>query len=264
MAVIKAPYHSFISASRAHSALVPLLFVLVLFGALGTASVFEFDLASAPPPSYMASAVFATFVRLLVAYAAALAVAIPLAFLATRSAWFEKILLPIFDVAQSVPILAFFPLVVAVFLQFGFTSAAAVFIIFMNMLWNIVFSAVAGMRAMPGDISAASRVFGMRGWFHFRRVLLPAILPYLVTGSLLAWAEGWNIVIVAEALHAYVPGGTPADDLFGIGSVLANAASVGYSGAFAAGVIALVGAIALLNFGVWQRLLHHAEKYRFD
>ena len=261
---MKAPYHSFISASRARSAFVPLVAVLALFGALGMVSAFRFDLASAPPPSYMASAVFATFVRLLIAYAAALAIAVPLALLATRNAVLEKALLPIFDIAQSVPILAFFPLVIAVFLRFGFTNAAAIFIIFINMLWNIVFSAVAGMRAVPGDIGAASRVFGMRGWFHFRRVLLPAILPYLITGSLLAWAEGWNIVIVAEALHAYVPGGTPADDLFGIGSVLAHAASVGYSGTFAAGVIALVGAIAVLNFGVWQRLLHHAEKYRFD
>jgi len=240
------------------------MLVLAFFGALGIGSAFHFDLASAPPPSYMASAVLATFARLFVAYCAALMVAIPLALLATRSIWFEKILLPVFDVAQSVPILAFFPVIVAVFLRFGFTNAAAIFIIFINMLWNIVFSAVAGIRAVPGDIDAASRVFGMRGMFYFRRVLLPAIFPYLVTGSLLAWAEGWNIVIVAEALHAYIPGGMAADDLFGIGSVLANAASIGYSGAFAAGVIALVGAIALLNFVVWQRLLKYAERYRFD
>lgn len=261
---MKAPYHSFISASRARNAFVPFVLVLALFGALGMVSAFRFDLASAPPPSYMASAVLATFVRLFAAYVAALMVAIPLAVLATRSALCEKILLPIFDIAQSVPILAFFPLIVAVFIRFGFTNAAAIFIIFINMLWNIVFSAVAGMRAMPGDIGAASGVFGIRGWFYFRRVLLPAILPYIVTGSLLAWAEGWNIVIVAEALHAYIPGGTPAGDLFGIGSILAHAAGAGYSGAFAAGVIALVGTIAILNFGVWQKLLRHAEKYRFD
>ena len=249
---------------RMHSAFTPFILTLALFGVLGFISFFPFTIGSAVPPSEIAGALAVTFMRLLAAYLLAVIVAVPLALLATRNTFLETALLPVFDIAQSIPILAFFPLVIAVFLRFGFTNAAAIFIIFINMLWNIVFSAVAGMRAVPGDIGAASRVFGMRGWFHFRRVLLPAILPYLITGSLLAWAEGWNIVIVAEALHAYVPGGTPADDLFGIGSVLAHAASVGYSGTFAAGVIALVGAIAVLNFGVWQRLLHHAEKYRFD
>ena len=249
---------------RMHSAFTPFILTLVLFGVLGFVSFFPFAVGSAVPPAEIAGALAVTFMRLCAAYALALAVAVPLALLATRNAFFEAALLPVFDIAQSIPILAFFPLIVAVFLQFGFAGAAAIFVIFINMLWNIVFSLVAGIRAIPRDLFSVAEVFGMRGGFFLRRVLLPAVVPYLVTGSLLAWAEGWNIIIVAEVLRAYVPAGSSVGDLFGIGSVLVNASSMGQSGTFAAAILTLVGAIAILNFGVWQKLLHYAEKYRFE
>ncbi len=249
---------------RAHSAFTPFFLVLALFGALYAASLFPFGLYHAVPPSYIASALLATFLRLLTAYVAAVVVAVPLALLATRSALLEKLLLPVFDIAQSIPVLAFFPLIVVLFLQFGLTNFAAIFVIFLTMLWNMVFILVAGIKMIPRDLFAVSRVFGIRGWFFFRRVLLPAIVPYLVTGSLLAWSGGWNIIIVAEVLRTYIPDGAGAIDLFGIGSLIVNASAVGATGTFVAAIITLVGAIALLNFVVWQKLLHYAEKYRFE
>ena len=249
---------------RLHSAFTPLILTLALLAALGFVSLVPLAVPSGVPPSYMAAAFSATFFRLFAAYALALVCAVPLAVLATRSVFLEKVLLPVFDIAQSIPILAFFPLIVALFLQFGLGNAAAIFVIFLNMLWNIVFSVVAGIKVVPHDLFSVARVFGMRGRFFFRRVLLPATVPYLVTGSLLAWAEGWNIIIVAEVLHTYVPAGSSAGDLFGIGSLLVGAAAAGQSGTFAAAIIVLVGAIAVLNFGVWQKLLHYAEKYRFE
>ena len=51
------------------------------------------------------------------------------------------------------------------------------------------------------------------------------MVPYIVTGSLLAWAGGWNIIIVAEVLHTYIPGG--ARDLFGIGSAAGRRLGLG-------------------------------------
>lgn len=251
-------------ALRAHAAFTPFFLLLVAFGIFGIASMFPFSPAPVAPPSYIAAALVTTFVRLMAAYVLAVICAIPLAILATRGALMEKIFLPVFDILQSVPTLAFFPLVIALFLQHGFANGAAVFILFLNMLWNIVFSLIAGIGAVPHEIFSAARVFNMRGGFFVRRVLLPAILPALVTGSLFAWAEGWNVVIVAEVLHTYIPGGTSASDLFGIGSVLANAPASGSGATFVAAILGLVGLIAVLNFAVWQRLLHYAETYRFE
>src|SRR5579872_1426880 len=76
------------------------------------------------------SAVGATFLRLLIAYMLALIVSVPLAFLAHRSARFEKILLQAFDVLQSVHVLAFFPVIVLFFVRFNFLNGAAVLILF--------------------------------------------------------------------------------------------------------------------------------------
>lgn len=249
---------------RLHFALAPLVAALVLIIALNATALFPFNTVSVMPPSYIASAFFATLIRLGIAYVLALAVSVPLVALATRGPVAEKIFLPFFDVMQSVPVLAFFPLIAGVFLQFGFTDAAAVIVIFLSMLWNIVFSLVAGLKAIPRDIFWAAQVFGVKGFAYARRILLPAVTPSLVVGSLLAWAQGWNIIIVAEVLHTYIPNGTGAQDLFGIGSVLVDSVAAGQTGTFAFAVVFLIGAIALINFFVWQRLMQYAERYRFE
>ncbi len=250
--------------ARVHSALIPVVVTLLFLVALRAISLFPFGSGASLSASYVAGAFFATLTRLFVAYIFALCAAVPLVALSRRSPLTEKIFLPFFDVMQSIPVLAFFPLIAGVFLQFGLGNAAAIFVLFLAMLWNIVFSLVAGLKAIPRDISWAAKVFGVRGFAYMRRVLIPAVTPSLVTGSLLAWAQGWNIIIVAEVLHAYIPFGTGADDLYGIGSILVDSVAAGEINTFVTAVVFLVGAIALINFFVWQRLLNHAEKYRFE
>src|SRR6185437_12134219 len=134
--------------------------------------------------------------RLLVAYVCALIISLPLALLVTWSSRAEKIFLPLFDIMQSVPVLAFFPVVIVFFVHYGFYSGAAIFILFVTMLWSIVFSLVGGLRVIPEDIKAVGHIFGVRGVSFIEKILLPSVFPYLVTGSLLAFAGGWNIIIV--------------------------------------------------------------------
>jgi NitT/TauT family transport system permease protein len=205
-----------------------------------------------------------TFVRLLIAYLFAVAFAVPLALLVTESAWAERVFLPVFDVIQSVPVLAFFPVIIVFFVHYGLYSSAAVFILFLSMLWNIVFSLVGGMHSIPTDIKAVGALFGLRRFAYIKEILLPSVFPYLVTGSLLAWAQGWNIVIVAEVLHVYIPGATASSDIIGIGSMLVHASAAGQTQVFLLAIAALVTAVALINFFVWQRLLKYAERFRFE
>ena len=249
---------------RLHSAFTPLILIAVLFIVLKAVSIFPAFPTNALTPSDIGLALLATFIRLLIAYALALVLAVPLAILVERNALAERILLPIFDIAQSVPALAFFPLIILLFIRVGFLEGAAVFIIFISMLWNIVFSLVGGLKVVPSDIKDAAQVFDIKGWSYLRRILIPGVVPYLVTGSLLAWAQGWNIVIVAEVLHTYLPGGTASQDLFGIGNVLVNASATGQNGTFIVAILVMVAAISLINFFVWQKLLHYAERYKFE
>lgn len=214
--------------------------------------------------SLLMSALGVSFVRLLVSYALSLVAGIVLAMLALKNRAFERILLPIYDVLESVPVLVFFPVIIIFFIRYDFFNGAAVFIIFLNMLWNIVFNVVGGLRLMPEDLHAVSKIFGLSKAQHFFKIILPSIFPSLVTGSLLGWAEGWNMLIVAEVLHTYVPHSENVKDLFGIGSLLVNSSAAGNNALFIASVAIIVASIAFLNLFVWQGLLHYSSKFRFD
>ncbi len=205
----------------------------------------------------------ATLLRLLVSYILSIIVAVPLA-LMINIPKLEKILLPVFDVIESIPALAFFPFVVLIFIKLQMTEGAAIFILFMAMVWNIVFSAVGGLKSIPKEINEAAFVFKAKGVRRLFLVTLPAIFPYLLTGSMLAWAQGWNIIIVAEVLHTYIPGGTSQQDLRGLGSLLVNATYHANNALFISGLIIMILLIATINFFVWQRLLHYAERFRFE
>ncbi|MDR3547661.1 MAG: ABC transporter permease subunit [Candidatus Pacebacteria bacterium] len=203
-------------------------------------------------------------VRLLVAYLLSLVIAIPLALLAEKSRKFESVLLPIYDVFESVPVLAFFPVAILFFVRADFLEGAAIFMLFLSMIWNIVFNAIGGLKVIPGDVKAVGHVFGLSAWDRFTKIMLPALFPPLVTGSILAIAQGWNILIVAEALHAYAPQSAHAHDLFGIGSILVTAAAAGNNGQLIAAITILIIVIALINLFVWQPLLARAERYKFE
>lgn len=217
-------------------------------------------------PSYLdvVLASFSTLLRLTAAYVLAIVFALPLFLLTVALPKLERYLLPIYDILQSIPVLAFFPAIVLVFINLKVFDGAAVFVLFVAMLWNLVFSMVGGLKTVPVDIDSAARVFGAVGHKKLLYVTLPAILPYIITGSLLAWGQAWAIIIVAESIHNYIPGGNPSQDLFGLGSLLSNAAYSGDTTLFLVSLLAMIVVISLLNFFVWQKLLHLSERFRFD
>jgi NitT/TauT family transport system permease protein len=210
------------------------------------------------------TALILTLLRLITAYLLAIIVAIPLALLATENKTAERILLPIFDILESIPVLAFFPLFIIFFLKINFANGAAIFILFLSMLWNIVFTLVGGLKMIPKDINYAGKVFNIKGFDHLRYITLPAIVPEIITGSILAFAQGWNLIIVAEVLHTYVPGMLNSGDLLGIGSVLVNSFATGDNHTFIASIVVMIATIGFLNIFVWQKLIDYAEKYKFE
>lgn len=239
------------------------LFLVVIATFLTTGAIFI-------PYSYkvqfgiLLSALGLSLLRLFVAYALSLVIGIPLGLLAERSRKIESVLLPIYDVLESIPVLAFFPVIILFFVRSNFLEGAAIFMLFFSMIWNIIFNTIGGLKVIPQDVKAVGFVFGFSAWDRFRKITLPALFPPLVTGSILALAAGWNIVIVAEALHAYAPSAAHAHDLFGIGSILVAAASSGDNGALLAAMALLVTAIAIINLFAWQPLLARAERYKFE
>jgi NitT/TauT family transport system permease protein len=215
-------------------------------------------------PSLIIMATFNTLFRLLVSYFFALIFSIPIALLITKSDRWEKILLPVSDIIQSIPILAFFPIIVLAFIKLNAIEAAVIFILFMAMLWNLVFSMIGGLKTIPKDVLDAAKIFEIKGLRKLRFVTIPGIFPYIVTGSLLAWAQGWSLLIVAEGLHAYIPHGNPNGDPLGLGSLLVNSFAGGQNGVFLVSLITMIVSITIINFFVWQKLLHLSERFKFD
>lgn len=215
-------------------------------------------------PTIIFLATFNTLFRLLFSYFFSLVLSIPIALLITKNERFEKFLLPVADIVQSIPVLAFFPVVVVAFIKFHALEGAVIFILFMTMLWNLVFSMIGGLKTIPKDILDASIIFNVKGYKKLRYIIIPAVFPYLITGSLLAWAQGWSLLIVAEALHSYIPGGHASSDPLGLGSLLVNSFYNGQNSVFLASLIVMIVVIALINFFVWQKLLHIAERFKFD
>ncbi|HEV7121654.1 MAG TPA: ABC transporter permease subunit [Candidatus Paceibacterota bacterium] len=250
----------------AHRLATPLIIplALVLGSAFLATGYFVLPTSYASEAVLLLGALGASFVRLIIAFAFSLVIGIALGLLAERGRRVESALLPIFDVLESMPVLAFFPVVILFFLHAGLLEGAALFIIFFSMVWNIAFSVVGGLKQTPADVKAVGKIFGLTRWQRFRQILLPALFPAVLTGSILALADGWNIVIVAEALHAYAPSTASAHDLFGIGSILVSSSTTGQNTVLVSAMVLLVAAIALVNIFIWQPLLAHAERYKFE
>jgi NitT/TauT family transport system permease protein len=242
----------------------PLIVVLVLAFAAQFLSTTQYAAFGSVSIATYFLALFSTLARMAVAFFFALILSVPLALLATRTSRCEFVFLPLFDILESIPILAFLPVFILFFIKLDYLNGAAIVILFLAMLWNIVFTVVGGLKVIPSEIKSAARIFGLRGFSFFRKVTLPAIVPQLVTGSILAFAQGWNITIVAEVLHVYAPHGNPSQDLFGIGSILVQAASSGQTDIFITAIVVMILGIAFLNFFVWQKLLHYAQRFRFE
>jgi ABC-type anion transport system duplicated permease subunit len=132
------------------------------------------------------------------------------------------------------------------------------------MVWYIVFNTIGGLKVIPAEIKSVGFVFGLSAWDRFRKITLSALFSPVVTGSILALAAGWNVLIVAEALHAYAPHSANAQDLFGIGSVLVDAASAGDTSTLLGAMALLVIVIAVINLFLWQPLLTRSERYKFE
>jgi len=203
-----------------------------------------------------------SFLRMASAYLLSLIFALAYGYYAASHRTGERVMIPILDILQSVPILGFFPVVVLVLYNLppsGFgPNLASVILIFTSMSWNMVFGVYESLKTVPSDLREAADTFGLSGWLRFRRLFFPATVNRLVYNSVLSWTGGWFFLVEAEIFT------TNGAALPGIGSFLSFAASAHNSEQFVAGLIVLVIVIAALDFALWRPLGRRAERYRYD
>jgi NitT/TauT family transport system permease protein len=217
--------------------------------------------------SYLPTAavdVFYSFLRMSAAYALSLGFALAYGYYAATRRTGERVMIPILDILQSIPILGFFPIALVVFASltpgsWPGVNFASVFLIFTSMAWNMVFGVYESLKTLPGELREAADTFQLRGILLFRRVLFPATINRLIYNSVLSWTAGWFFLVEAEIFST-----NSNQVLPGIGSFLSFAASAHNTDAFLAGILVLVTLIALLDFAVWRPLGKWAERFRYD
>ncbi len=208
---------------------------------------------------------FCSFYRMLAAYIISLIFSIIYGLAATRGRLWERIMIPAIDIAQSVPVVGFFPAAVFFFVALAHGSRlgvemAAIFLIFTSQAWNMTLGVFEAIRTIPNDSFETLEAFGVRGWLRLRRLYLPAMVPKLVYNSILSWVAGWYFLIACEIITV----GPAHFRLPGLGSYLMEAADRGENLNLVSGLITLLIIITLMDVVVWQPLTAWSEKFRYE
>jgi NitT/TauT family transport system permease protein len=202
--------------------------------------------------------------RMTVAYLLSFVFSLTYGYASARHRAANRVLLPLLDVLQSVPILSFLPVVLlglsAVMPTAIAAEMAAIVLIFTSQAWNMTFSFYQSMSTLPGDLREAAAVFRFDPWLRLKTLELPFAALGLIWNSMMSWAGGWFFLMAAEIYNV----GARDFRLPGLGSYLQVAASEGDMRAVLLGVFTLMLIIALLDQLVWRPLLTWADKFKME
>ena len=167
-----------------------------------------------------------------------------------------RIAQPLAQIAASVPATALFPVVLLILIRLGGgLGLGSIVLLLLGTQWYILFNVIAGAIAIPTDLKEAASVFGIRGWERWRKLILPGIFPFLVTGMVTASGGAWNASIVAEYFHFK----SQTYSTMGVGSMISAATDAKNFDLLLASTIALAAVVVTTNRLVWRRLYRLAE-----
>jgi len=189
-------------------ALLPLvLAALVLLGFGATQMLQPYRVGDPLPltldPRWLPYYLLRTTLRMALAMLASLAFAGVFALLAAKSRSAERVLVPLLDILQSIPILGFLSITVTGFVALFPGSllgveCAAIFAIFTSQAWNLAFSLYQSMRTVPPELDEAARMSQLSAWQRFWRLELPFAMPALLWNMMMSMSGGWFFVVVSR------------------------------------------------------------------
>ena len=202
--------------------------------------------------------------RMTAAYALSLLFTLIYGYFAARNRRAERVLLPILDVLQSVPILSFLPVVLlslsAVLPQRLATELACIVLIFTSQAWNMTFAWYQSLITVPKELREASTVFNVNAFLRFRILELPFAAISLIWNSMMSWAGGWFFLMAAEIFSV----GQRDFRLPGLGAYLHEAANQGNLVAIFWGIGTLILIIVALDQLLWRPLLAWSDRFKLE
>jgi NitT/TauT family transport system permease protein len=203
--------------------------------------------------------------RMAIAYVGSVVFSLVYARIAAASRRAERVLIPLLDILQSIPILSFMPGVVlglvALFPRSNVgLELAAVLLIFTSQAWNLAFGFYQSLVGIPKDLREAATITHLNGWQRFTRLELPCGMIPLIWNSMMSWAGGWFFLMAAEQFTL----GDKQFQLPGLGSYLQAAANADDVGALLLGLLALVSVVVLLDQLLWRPLVAWSERFKAE
>jgi NitT/TauT family transport system permease protein len=248
------------------------LLVLGLLIFLGEASRHLFEplaeLQKQPPsldPRHLPEYAARTTLRMLVAMVLSLVFTFTYATLAARNKRAERLLIPLLDILQSVPILGFISVTVVFFMALApgrvlGAELAAIFAIFTSQAWNMAFSFYQSLRTVPVELIEASSTFRLNPWMRFWRLDVPFAMPQLIWNMMMSMSGSWFFVVASEAISV----GNTTVTLPGVGSYIALAIERRDLAAvwWAIGTMLIV--ILIYDQLLFRPLVAWADRFRFE
>jgi NitT/TauT family transport system permease protein len=221
----------------------------------------EIDLSVWKIPLYAMNSIF----RIMAAYVLSFIFALWYGYTANKSKWHERIMIPLLDILQSIPVLSFLPGVVLAMIALFPNSRigvelSSILLIFTGQVWNMAFSYYNSMNTLPKELRQVAQVYGLSRYQRFIKIELPFSAIGLIWNSMLSIAGGWFFLMACEMFVL-------KDRDFrlpGIGSYIQTAANHGDIGHVLYGLGTMVFIIILFDILLWRPLIAWSQKFRFD
>ncbi|HEX4040759.1 MAG TPA: ABC transporter permease subunit [Xanthobacteraceae bacterium] len=248
------------------------LLIIALLVFLGEASRHLFEplaeLEKQPPsldPRYLPEYAARTTLRMLVAMVLSLIFTFTYATFAAKSKRAERLLVPLLDILQSVPILGFISVTVVFFMELApgrvlGAEYAAIFAIFTSQAWNMAFSFYQSLRTVPAELEEAARNFHLSTWMKFWRLEVPFAMPQLIWNMMMSMSGSWFFVVASEAISV----GNTTVTLPGVGSYIALAIEHQDLKAVAWAIATMLVVILIYDQILFRPLVAWADRFRFE
>ncbi|KTC64667.1 ABC transporter permease (plasmid) [Legionella adelaidensis] len=164
---------------------------------------------------------------------------------------------PIIQFAAAFPANLFYPLFVIAIVRFNLNVEVWVTpLMILGTQWYILFNVIAGASTIPRDLRLAAANFGVKGWLWWKRVALPGIFPFYITGAITAAGGAWNASIVAE----WVSWGQTTLRATGLGEYIQASTIAGDFPKIALGTGMMCLYVLLFNHVIWRPLYRLAQE----
>jgi NitT/TauT family transport system permease protein len=186
-------------------------------------------------------------------------------YVAAKSRRAERVMIPLLDILQSVPVLGFLSITVTGFIALFPGSllgleAASIFAIFTSQVWNMTFSFYQSLRTVPKELDEAATLYQLSGWQRFTKLEVPSATIGLLWNAMMSFGGGWFFVAASEAISVL----NQEYALPGIGSYVAAAIAAENLSALGWALLTISIVIVLVDQLFWRPLVAWSDKFRME